>query len=369
MVSKKRRVEINSEDHYIMAQKILVSALETSSNIHLKALMDEVWCEVELVGIFDKSLGNPTYDISSMAVMGFVDVLKKIPFFLKLKKEMIALAKDVDKILLMDSSGFNLPLAKAIKKAYPNKEIIYYILPQAWAWKKGRIATIEKVVDTICSILPFEKSYYQVDTKLKYIGHPLLDEIKNFKSTSTNSNKIAFMPGSRRGEITKLMPIYKEVAQRISKEAILIIPKHFNDDLIAEVYGDISMFTIEREPYDVLLKVDFAFICSGTATLEAALIGTPFVLTYIAKPFDYFVATKLIKIDFIGLANIFFQKMGLLPMHSELIQEAVTVENLIDKYENIDNEEFLINSIKLREYLQFGSSQNMANIICNTKEL
>jgi lipid-A-disaccharide synthase len=352
-----------------MPKKILVSALETSSNIHLKALMDEVFCDVELVGIFDKSLGNPTYDISSMAVMGFVDVIKKIPFFLKLKKDMVKLAKGVDTVLLMDNSGFNLPLAKAIKKAYPHKEIIYYILPQAWAWKRGRIAVIEDVIDTICSILPFEKSYYPTNTKLQYVGHPLLDEIKNFRDTTTNSGKIAFMPGSRRGEIMKLIPIYREVAKQIDKEAILIVPKHFTDEFIREVYGDISMFTIEKNPYDTLFEVDFAFICSGTATLEAALIGTPFVLTYIAKPFDYFIGKKLVKIDFIGLANIFFQKMNLPPMHTELVQEAVTVKNLMDEYKNIDTLQFLENSIKLREYLQFGSSKNMANLICNTKEL
>lgn len=349
--------------------KILVSALETSSNIHLKALLDEVYCDVEFVGIFDKSLGNPTYDISSMAVMGFVDVIKKIPFFLKLKNEMVELAKDVDKVLLMDNSGFNLPLAKAIKKAYPQKEIIYYILPQAWAWKKGRIQVIEEVIDTICSILPFEKSYYPINTKLQYVGHPLLDEIKKFRNSTTNSGKVAFMPGSRKGEITKLLPIYKEVAKQIDKEAILIIPKHFSDEFIAEVYGDISMFTIEKNPYDTLFEVDFAFICSGTATLEAALIGTPFTLTYIAKSFDYFVAKKLIKIEFIGLANIFFQKMGLLPMHRELLQDEVNVENLLREYHNINSEKFLENSIKLREYLQFGSSKNMANIVCNRNEL
>ena len=344
--------------------KILVSALETSSNIHLKALQKEILWKVEMIEVFDKSLGNPTYDISDMAVMGFVDVIKKIPFFLKLKKEMVALARDVDKVLLMDNSGFNLPLAKAIKKAYPNKEIIYYILPQAWAWKRGRIAVIEEVIDTICSILPFEKSYYPKNTKLQYVGHPLLDEIPNFRTTVKKSGKVAFMPGSRRGEITKLMPIYKEVAKQIDKEAILIIPKHFSDEFVTSVYGDISMFTIEKNPYDTLFEVDFAFICSGTATLEAALIGTPFILTYIAKPFDYFVAKKLIKIDFIGLANIFFTKMGRGQMHTELLQEDVNSENYLSEYQKIDSKKFLENSLILRDYLSHGSSKNMAQILC-----
>ena len=92
--------------------KILVCALETSSNIHLEALLKELPKDIELVGIFDKKLGNPTYDITQLAVMGFVDAIKKLRFFLKLKKQMSELSKQVDKVLLMDSSGFNLPLAK-----------------------------------------------------------------------------------------------------------------------------------------------------------------------------------------------------------------------------------------------------------------
>lgn len=344
--------------------KILVSALETSSNIHLKALLEELPCEVELCGAFDKSLGVPDYDLSDMAVMGFVDVIFKIPFFLKLKKEMVKLAKDVDKVLLMDNSGFNLPLAKAIKKAYPTKEISYYILPQAWAWKRGRIPLIEKTCDKLYSILPFEKGYYPKDSKIEYVGHPLLDEIKTFRTTLSHNDKIAFMPGSRRGEISKLLPIYKEVAKEIAKEAILIIPKHFTDDFIASVYGDISMFTIKKEPYEALLEVDFAFICSGTATLEAALIGTPFILTYKAKPLDYFIGKKLVKLEFIGLANIFFAHMGKKQIHSELLQETVNPQALIEAYLGVNREEFLKNAFLLRDYLQHGSSKNVAKKLC-----
>jgi lipid-A-disaccharide synthase len=350
--------------------KILVSALETSSNIHLKALLEEITCDVEMVGIFDKSLGTPNYDISEMAVMGFVDVLKKIPFFLNLKKEMTALAKDADKVLLMDNSGFNLPLAKAIKKAYPNKEIVYYILPQAWAWKKGRIKVIEKVVDKICSILPFEKEYYPKDSKIQYVGHPLLDEIKTFKSEITKNNKIVFMAGSRKGEITKLIPIYKEVAsvlKRENKEVILVIPKHFSSEFIASVYGDISTFTISNDTYKSLLEAEFAFICSGTATLEASLIGTPFVLTFKAKPLDYFIGSRLVNLKFVGLANIFFSHQNKEAMHQELLQDSVSATNLLDAYQNTNRDLFLENSIKLREYLEFGSSNNMAKIICKDK--
>ncbi|MFA7092875.1 MAG: lipid-A-disaccharide synthase, partial [Arcobacteraceae bacterium] len=195
--------------------KLLVCAMETSSNIHLKELKKYLSPDVEMLGIFDKSLGNPTYDVTSLAVMGFTDALKKLPFFLKLNSQMAKLAKQADKILLMDASGFNLPLAKKIKKLYPTKEIIYYILPQAWAWKKGRIAKIETYCDTLCSILPFEKALYSQQEKIHYVGHPLLDEIQEYKNALTQSGKIVFMPGSRKTEIVNLMPIYKEVAKNI----------------------------------------------------------------------------------------------------------------------------------------------------------
>ena len=343
--------------------KLLVCALETSSNIHLEALLQELPKDIELIGIFDKRLGDPTYDITELAVMGFVDALKKLRFFLKLKKEMTLLSQKADKVLLMDSSGFNLPLAKSIKQLDPNKEIIYYILPQAWAWKKGRIPKIEKRCDKLCSILPFEESFYTKKEKISYVGHPLLDEIEHFKTSIDTINTVAFMPGSRKGEITKLMPIYKEVAKQIDVKPVLIIPAKFSNEYIQEVYGDISEFEISKDAHKTLQEVDFAFICSGTATLEAALIGTPFVLSYIANKIDYLIAMKLIKIKYIGLANIFFEKQGKEPIHKEFLQENVTVENLLQEYKTLDRKKFLENSKILRGYLQHGSSKNVAKII------
>ncbi|MEA3354510.1 MAG: lipid-A-disaccharide synthase [Campylobacterota bacterium] len=343
--------------------KLLVCALETSSNIHLKALKEYLSDDIELTGIFDKNLGNPKYDLTHLAVMGFVDAIKKVRMFFRLLNEMVELAHDADKILLMDSSGFNLPLAKRIKKKYPNKQIIYYILPQAWAWKKKRIPKIEQYCDTLCSILPFEKDHYNKKEKISYVGHPLLDEIKVFKESLSNSGKVAFMPGSRRGEITKLMPIYKELAKRIAKKPILIIPSRFSDEYIDELYGDISRFTISKEAHKTLSEVDFAFICSGTATLEASLIGTPFVLSYIAKPLDYFIAKNMVKLKYIGLANIFFDKMGKEPIHKEFIQDNVTADNLIDEYNKMDKDKFFENSQLLRAYLEHGSSKTVAQII------
>jgi lipid-A-disaccharide synthase len=161
--------------------KLLVCAMETSSNIHLKELKKYLSDDIELVGVFDKELGNPLYDLTALAIMGIVDALKKLRFFFKLRDELVELARDCDKVLLMDSSGFNLPLAKKLRETYPNKEIIYYILPQAWAWKKGRVKKLEAYCSKLCSIIPFESEIYSNKEKITYVGHPLLDEITEFK--------------------------------------------------------------------------------------------------------------------------------------------------------------------------------------------
>ena len=337
--------------------------MEHSSNIHLQALKKELSSSVELVGIFDKSLGSPLIDLSSLAIMGFVDAIKKLRFFLKLSNEMLELARDADKVLLMDSSGFNLPLAKKIRKKYPDKEIIYYILPQAWAWKQKRIPILEKTITTLASILPFEKEYYSKNAPITYVGHPLLDEIKEFKNELTCKNKIAFMPGSRRGEIKKLMPIFHELRKKIECEAYIIVPKKFTKEELNEVYGNLSEFKIVNDAHETLFECDFAFICSGTATLEAALIGVPFVLSYVAKPLDYFLASCLVKLNHIGLSNIMFDKFKGEILHPEFIQKDVTAENLYNAYKTFDREKFLNNSKELRKYLSHGSSKTVASII------
>ncbi|RUM66178.1 MAG: lipid-A-disaccharide synthase [Sulfurimonas sp.] len=344
--------------------KVLVSALEHSANVHLEALQNELNDDVEFLGIFEKKLGEPIVDLSTLAVMGFVDALKKLPFFLKLSSQMLDLAQEADKVLLIDASGFNLPLAKKLKKRYPDKEIIYYILPQAWAWRSKRIEVINATVDTMASILPFEKHYYPKDSSIQYVGHPLLDEIHVFKEQLITSGKIAFMPGSRKGEISKLMPIFKTLAMRLKeKECVLIIPSHFRTEQIHALYGDLSGFTISHEPHQALYEAEFAFICSGTATLEASLIGTPFVLSYIAKPLDYFIGSRLVKLEYVGLGNIMFSKMCGRRLHEELLQDAVTADNLYNTYVHMDKELFFSDAKQLRNYLQHGSSATVARLI------
>jgi len=345
--------------------KILISALEHSANIHLKEIIDRSPNSVEISGIFSSELGNPIVDMRSVSIMGISDAVKKIRFFLNLANEMVELSKDADKVLLIDSSGFNLPLAKKIKKRYPNKEIIYYILPQAWAWRRSRIPKLIKYTDKLCSILPFEKKFYPKDANIEYIGHPLLDEIKLFKdSLPQDIKKVAFLPGSRKREISSLMPIYKRVREKLKDiEAIIAIPSYFSKDEIKELYGDLEGFKIYSDAHQAIYDSDFAFICSGTATLEASLIGTPFILSYIAGKFDYMIGRRLVKIERIGLANIFFQDFANRDMHPELVQYSVSEDNLLKLFNSFDMSRFIDDSKRLRDYLSNGSADNMKKIL------
>lgn len=343
--------------------KLLVSALEPSSNLHLASLMKHLEGKVELMGIFDSKLSTkpPLYTPDQFSVMGFLDVIERLGFFWRAKKEMAHLASEADKILLMDSSSFNIPLAKAIKKAFPSKEIIYYILPQVWAWKPWRAKAIEESCDFLAAILPFETACYQ--SKAEYVGHPLLDLLPPIRASLPKEERIAFMPGSRKGEIGRLFPLFREVAKRIEAPKTLVIPSIYEGASLEEIYGDLEGFELSYDAPKTLLESSFAFICSGTATLEAALLGVPLVLAYKARPLDYFIAKNLVKIEHIGLANIFETRRGEEPLHEELLQEGVNVKALLEAYWRCDKERFVERAKALRDYLGKGSSLRVAQRI------
>lgn len=342
-----------------MAQKILVSALEPSSNLHLKALYPYL-DEAELCGIFDESLGVPLYSPKAFSVMGIKDVVGKVFSAKEAMAELVFLARDVDKILLIDAPAFNLPLAKKIKKRYPDKEISYYILPKVWAWKKKRADKVNKYCDKLLSIFPFENQYYP---RAKYVGNPLMDEIKTFKNEVSHNGKIAFLAGSRKSEVRSLMPVYHELRKKHHEEALLVIPPHFSQEEIDELYGDISAFTVIRDTHEALVVADFAYVCSGTATLECSLIGTPMVLVFKANKLEYWIGRKFVKLSHVGLANIIYDFEDKEEMHTELLQDEVNAEKMYEVYENIDREKFLQRSIELREELGRSRLKDVAEII------
>ena len=389
--------------------KYLISCLEPSANLHFKevlAHLKRLDPACEICGIFDEKLGSPIYKSSEFSAMGFIEIL---PLILKAKRaiaQMTRLAAECDRVLLIDSPAFNLPLARAIKNSGARAEISYYILPQVWAWKPHRAEKLKAFCDNLLSIWPFEAKFFGADcegdkgavpqeaeskdaaaqeakdkdaapkenaarpseqsaktAKYSFVGHPLLDEIKFQKSSYEKQGKIAFMPGSRRAEISRLMPIFRALALKFeNSERVLIIPPHLMDQR-DEIYGPLDGFSIANDTPATLKDCDFAFICSGTATLEAALIGTPFVLCYKARAFDVWLARKLVKLKHVGLANIIFDFLGEEPLHEELLQSEVSAQNLLAAYERCDAAKFKLASQKLRDYLKFGSSENVAKIL------
>jgi len=333
--------------------KLLISSLEPSANLHLGEILKR--SNFEIVGIFDEKFGEPLYSSKEFSVMGFFDVLPKILKAKEAIKKMAEISKTCDKVLLIDAPSFNLPLAKEIKKINPNIEIIYYILPKVWAWKKGRIKSINKFIDKKAYIFPFEREYWGEG----YAGNPLLDEITSFRDKKIY-NQVAFLAGSRKSEIKSLMPIFRELAKKIKTKKILVVPKIYKDNL--EIYGDISDFEISFDTHQTLLKSDFAYICSGTATLEAALIGTPFVLMYKARQLEYLIAKMFVKLNYVGLANIIFEKEGLNQYHKEYLQK-FDIDELISEYKNSNLNEWLEKSQKLKKILKFGSSENVIRLL------
>ncbi len=373
--------------------RILVTALEPSANLHLKEVLKAFWAEFgefELCGIYDENLcaefetnlkgvkiNKPLYSSHEFSAMGFVEVL---PLIFKAKraiKELTSLAlqrqnaqKPFDTVLCIDSPAFNIPFAKALNAAGVRTKKIYYILPQVWAWKKRRIPIIEANFDELASILPFDGQFFSKST---FVGHPLLDELKEFKDESDfetilskeeSKKTLSFLPGSRRSEIKRLMPVFRELALNFKGEKILCVPP-FNLARLDELYGDTKGFKVVTNTPQALKKSDFAFICSGTATLEAALIGTPFILAYKAKAIDVFIARLFVRLKHIGLANIMCDFAGKSELNPEFLQNEVSAKNLFEAYRKFDFKEFFDKVSFLKNYLRFGSAKNVAKMLAN----
>ncbi len=364
--------------------KIFVSALEPSSNLHLNTLRKKLPSNYLLVGVCDNDVGNPIILPSEFSIMGFSDVAKKILFFKHAISILGEEAIKCDKILLMDSSSFNLRLAKLIKKKNPNIPIMYYILPQVWAWKAWRAKEIESLCDKLACIWPFELIYYK--NKARYVGHPLLDIYKDTqKDSKKDSNIFVFMPGSRKSEIKKLINEYRVLAAMLLQKyqdikLRIIVPPKFKDTNFMLNYGDLSMFDIYYNTQEGLNNASFAFVCAGTATLEVSLMKIPFVLVYRAKLIDYCIARMFVQLNFIGLANIIYQAMlkdegkdikkaglGDDYLHEELLQSDCNAKKMLESYENFDYNRYFNGVDKLRNYLKHGSADNVAQWLIENK--
>lgn len=344
--------------------KLLCIALENSANNHLQHIIDNL-DNVELYGIYNQNLDikekHCYCDFTEFNAMGFVQIL---PLILKAKKAIkdlvkIAINENIEKILLIDSPAFNIPFAKALRKAGFKGKIIYFILPQVWAWKKSRIKIMESLCDELVGILPFEKQYFK---NSHYFGNPSNEALKDyFKYDTQNEKIIAFLPGSRKSEINKLMPLFKELKTHFKEyKCVICVPTFLQNKL--DIYGDLSGFEISFDTKKTLKECEFAYICSGTASLEAGLIGNAFCLCYKAKIIDYLIAKSLVKIKYIGLCNIIFDKLNLGKFHDEFIQN-FDINELLNSFHTRNKNDFLNKSIKLRELTKGELAINMSKLI------
>jgi lipid-A-disaccharide synthase len=321
---------------------VMIVAGEASGDMHGASLVREMLKidpALNFYGIGGSKLQQAGVKLfanaSAMAVVGLTEVISKLGSILKI---MAMLKRYLDKyrpdvVILIDYPDFNLNIvARAAKKR--NIKIFYYISPQVWAWRKGRINQIKKLVDKMAVILPFEvDTYAKKGFLVNYVGHPLLDMVKaNYPREESrkmfglaqNKTTIGLLPGSRLSEVRKLMPemlrAAEILAQRIPDiQFVLPLADTLEEKIVAEIISRFSVKVniIAGHTYDVISCADLAMVASGTATLETALLGVPMIIVYKISPFSYFIGKLVVSVKNIGLVNIIAGKT-IVP---ELIQE------------------------------------------------
>lgn len=287
-----------------------------------------------------------------LAFMGFVEVIKNLPTILRnikfCKKDIAAYQPDV--LVLIDYPGFNLRIAEwAHKQGY---KVVYYISPQVWAWKENRVKQMKQCIDLLLCILPFEKNYYKTkwNWEVEYVGHPLVEVVERKKKLTVDSllltgentetsttlstvnyqlttNIIALLPGSRKQEIAKKLPIMLSVASHFPEYTFVVAKAPGLEDEFYTPFLDTAtnVTSVRNQTYDLLMKADAALVTSGTATLETALFGVPEVVCYKGNSISYQIAKRLINIKYISLVNLIMDKQVV----KELIQQELTTENLV----------------------------------------
>ncbi len=267
--------------------------------------------------------------IRELAFMGFAEVLINLKTILQnfaLCKQQI-LQFDPDVVVLIDYPGFNLRMAEwAKKKGY---KVVYYISPTVWAWKESRIKKIRKYVDRMICILPFEQEFYaRWNYAADYVGHPTVEVVEKELAKPnmlSEQNVIALLPGSRKQEIEKMLPVMLEAVKSFTDYRIIIAQAPNLDRSVFEPWLHNAPVTLlQHQTYDILKIARLAIVTSGTATLETALFKVPQLVCYIAHPVSYAIACRLVKVRFISLVNLILDREAVL----ELIQDDVTAANI-----------------------------------------
>lgn len=321
------------------------------------------------------------YDSGSIGVIGVVEVLKhygEIRRALKLIQQLVSTERP-DLLVCVDYKEFNLKLARFAKQC--GVKVLFYVSPQVWAWRPGRVKTYGKAIDMMAVIFPFETTCYDAENvPVRYVGHPSVDKVHPQRSRledmaifnlDESNPVIGLLPGSRANEINRLLPIMlaaAEILQVRNPGIQFMLPQadSISDELL-ESYMDrspVKITVIKNQPYDVIQCCDVVMTTSGTATIEIALLNVPMVITYKLAALTYWLGRWLVNTPFIGLPNIILGK-GFI---KELIQYEATSENLAEEIERILTDKFYadqmrdnLNQVK-QQLGHGGGSKNMAEL-------
>jgi len=326
----------------------MIIAGETSGDLQAASLVKSLKIlnpNIEIFGMGGKKMqaegAEIIYDITSLAIVGFFEVIKHLGTFKKIFEKLKTILDDrkPDAIILVDYPGFNLRFAQAAKeKGIP---VIYYISPQIWAWGENRIHEIKKCVDKMIVIFGFEENIYkEAGVKVSFVGHPFLDIVKPaWKKEETiktchmkhDSIKIALMPGSRKKEVEKHLPGMLKACEIIKNkipgaEFIISRIKELDTAIYNKIIdgSKIKPHSLDNKPYEIMDIADLVIVSSGSATLEVAIMEKPMVIVYKTSFLTWLLAKNLVKIPDIGLVNIVAGER-IVP---ELVQFEATPENI-----------------------------------------
>ncbi|NOR69229.1 MAG: lipid-A-disaccharide synthase [Methylomarinum sp.] len=367
---------------------IMFSAGESSGDQHAAHMFLDIKKQlpnIKGLGMGSKKMQQAGIDIrfdsSGIAVIGLVEVLKhyaEIRAALKLMQNLIV-AEKPDLLVCVDYKEFNLKLARFAKKN--GIKVLFYVSPQVWAWRPGRVLTYGKAIDMMAVIFPFETAYYEAENvPVRYVGHPSVDKVHAQRSKAEDMTQfslqadkpvVGILPGSRVNEIKRMLPVMLAAAEKLtlSHQGIqFLLPQadSISDELLQEYLNNksININVIKHQPYDVIQCCDAIMTTSGTASLEIALLQIPMVIAYKLSAITYFLGKYLVNTKFIGLPNIVAEKS----IVKELIQHDVTVEKLAtevskilddDKYRDVMLRELAVVKDKLGTG---GGSKNMADL-------
>lgn len=336
----------------VKARRILIVAGEASGDLHgsnLVRALRRYDPGITVSGIGGTHMEEAGVEIlvpaSEMAVVGLTEVLFRLGVILKARKKLKNLLRSVpspDLLILIDYPDFNIHLASLAKRW--KIPVLYYISPQVWAWRKGRINKLAKRVDRMAVILPFEEGLYRKkEVDVTYVGHPLLDAIPE------NSNKekaieklnlqkaspvIGLLPGSRREEIENLLPSMVKAVEILSSryshlKCVLPVAPTVSVDLVQSFISDsnVGIHISNLDIYKTLRACDLALVASGTATLETAIMGIPMIVVYRVSPITYWIGKKLVDVPYVSLAN-FVAGEQIVP---ELVQDEFNPEKLAEE--------------------------------------